>query len=81
MLYLGNREPPLEEVFDDPIVRLLMVRDRLPADEARACVERVRAALRERAPSLKPTAQPIRVAGEVRSYTSFDDFVGAVKDR
>jgi hypothetical protein len=48
MLYLGNREPPLEEVFDDPIVRLLMVRDGLPPDEARACVERARAALRER---------------------------------
>ena len=48
MLYFGNREPPLDEVFDDPIVRLLMARDGLPPDEARACVERVRAALRER---------------------------------
>ena len=48
MPYLGNREPSLDEVFDDPIVRLLMVRDGLPLDEARACVERVRAALRER---------------------------------
>jgi hypothetical protein len=81
MLYFGNHEPPLEEVFDDPIVRLLMVRDRLPADEARACVERVRWALRERPPSLKPTAQPKPVAGHVRSNTSFDDLVGAVKDR
>ena len=49
MLYFGNREPSLEEVFDDPIVRLLMERDGLPPDEARACVDRVRAALRERA--------------------------------
>jgi hypothetical protein len=48
MLYFGNREPPLDEVFDDPIVRLLMARDGLPPDEARACVERARAALRER---------------------------------
>jgi hypothetical protein len=48
MLYFGNREPPLDEVFDDPIVRLLMARDGLPPDEARACVERVRASLRER---------------------------------
>jgi len=48
MLYFGNREPSLDEVFDDPIVRLLMERDGLPPDEARACIERVRAALRER---------------------------------
>ena len=58
MFYFGNREPPLDEVFDDPIVRLLMTRDGFPPDEARACVERVRRVLRERAPSLKPTAQP-----------------------
>ena len=51
MLYLGNREPPLDEVFDDPIVRLLMARDGLPPDKARAYVERVRAALRDRAES------------------------------
>jgi hypothetical protein len=49
MHYFGNREPSLDEVFDDPIVRLLMARDGLPPDEARACVERVRVALRERA--------------------------------
>ena len=48
MLYFGNREPTLQEVFDDPIVRLLMARDGLPPDEARACVERVRASLRGR---------------------------------
>jgi hypothetical protein len=48
MLYFGNREPALDEVFDDPIVRLLVARDGLPLDEARACVERVRVALRER---------------------------------
>ncbi len=48
MLYFGNREPPLNEVFDDPIVRLLMARDGVPPDEARAYVERIRAALRER---------------------------------
>jgi hypothetical protein len=47
MLYFGNREPPLDEVFDDPIVRLLMARDGMPPDEARAHVERVRASLRE----------------------------------
>ena len=63
MLYFGNREPPLDEVFDDPIVRLLMQRDRLPPDEARACVERVRASLRERKARPKP---PARAAGEGR---------------
>jgi hypothetical protein len=61
MHYFGNREPPLEEVFDDPIVRLLMARDGLPPDEARACVERVRASLRERVMRSKPLA---REAGE-----------------
>lgn len=64
MLYFGNREPPLDEVFDDPIVRLLMARDGMPPDEARACVERVRAALRERSPSVTATAQPKPIAGE-----------------
>jgi len=61
MLYFGNREPSLDEVFDDPIVRLLMERDGLPPDEARACVERARAALREREMRAKPLA---REAGE-----------------
>ncbi len=57
MLYFGNREPPLEEVLDDPIVRLLMARDGLPLDEARAYVERVRAALRARGERSKPLAR------------------------
>jgi hypothetical protein len=36
MPYLGNREPPLHEVLDDPIVRLVMERDRLTREEVRA---------------------------------------------
>jgi hypothetical protein len=39
MSYLGNREPPLDEMFDDPIVRLVMARDRLLPDDVRAYVE------------------------------------------
>jgi hypothetical protein len=34
--YFGNREPPLDEVLNDPIVRLVMGRDRLLPNEARA---------------------------------------------
>jgi hypothetical protein len=35
MQYFGNREPPLDEVLDDPIVRLVMVSDRLAREECR----------------------------------------------
>jgi len=80
MLYFGNREPPLDEVFDDPIVRLLMARDGLPPDEARACVERMRAALRERGRLLAATGRSTRVSREGSTTASFDDLVGAVKD-
>jgi hypothetical protein len=38
MSYLGNREPPLDEVLDDPIVRLVMARDRLLPDDVKAYV-------------------------------------------
>jgi hypothetical protein len=47
MLYLGNREPPLDEVLDDPIVRLVMSRDRLTRDEVRAQIEAARQQLRK----------------------------------
>jgi hypothetical protein len=39
MSYLGNREPPLDEVLDDPIVRLVMARDRLMPDDVKAYVD------------------------------------------
>ena len=48
MLYVGNREPPLDEVLNDPIVRLVMARDGLPPEEARAHIEAARRRLRER---------------------------------
>lgn len=39
MSYLGNREPPLDEVLDDPIVRLVMARDRLMPGDVKAYVD------------------------------------------
>ncbi len=48
MPYLGNREPPLDEVFDDHIVRLVMARDRLAPEEVRTQVEAARHQLRKR---------------------------------
>jgi hypothetical protein len=39
MSYLGNREPSLDEMLEDPIVRLVMARDRLRPDDVRAYVE------------------------------------------
>jgi hypothetical protein len=42
MLYSGNHEPPLDEVLDDPIVRLVMARDRLTREEVRVHIEAAR---------------------------------------
>lgn len=47
MLYLGNREPPLDEVLDDPIVRLVMARDRLLPEEVRVNIQAAQRRLRE----------------------------------
>jgi hypothetical protein len=52
MSYLGNREPPLGEILDDPIVRLVMARDRLLPDDVKAFVEAaVRRLRREKRPA------------------------------
>jgi hypothetical protein len=48
MMYLGNCEPPLDEVLDEPIVHLVMACDRLPPQEVRANVEAAQRWLRER---------------------------------
>jgi hypothetical protein len=48
MRYLGNREPTLDELLYDPIVRLVMIRDRLTAETVRNHFEAARRALRER---------------------------------
>ncbi len=50
-LYFGNREPSLDEFFNDPIVRLLLARDGLPLEAARALTERARRQLHQRRPS------------------------------
>jgi hypothetical protein len=39
MQYFGNREPTLDEVLDDPIVRLVMARDQLTREEVQAQIE------------------------------------------
>ena len=48
MLYIGNREPPLDEVLNDPIVGLLMARDRLTREVVRAQMEAAQRHLRNR---------------------------------
>jgi hypothetical protein len=48
MVYLGNCEPTLDEVFDDPIVRLVMARDHLPPEEVRVHIEAAQRRLRDR---------------------------------
>lgn len=35
-MYRDNREPPLDEVFEDPIVHLVLARDKLRVEEVRA---------------------------------------------
>jgi hypothetical protein len=47
MLYCKNREPPLDELLNDPIVRLVMARDGLSADDVGAYVDIARRRMRE----------------------------------
>jgi hypothetical protein len=48
MPYLGNREPALDDLLDDPIVRLVMARDRLAPETVRCHFEAARRSLRAR---------------------------------
>jgi hypothetical protein len=48
VLYFGNREPPLDEVLNEPIVGLLMDRDRLTREELWTQIEAVQRGLRKR---------------------------------
>jgi hypothetical protein len=48
MAYLGNREPPLDEVLDDPIVVLLMVCDRLTREAVRAQLDAAQQSMQNR---------------------------------
>jgi hypothetical protein len=45
-----EREPTLEDVLSDPVVRALMARDHVDAHEIRALLERLRSAQRRRPP-------------------------------
>lgn len=45
-----EREPTLEDVLSDPVVRALMARDQVDADEVRALLERLRSAQGRRPP-------------------------------
>ena len=47
MIYLGNRQPPLDEVVNDPIVRIVIARDRLNGEEAQAQIEAARERFRK----------------------------------
>jgi len=47
MQYLANREPPLDDLFVDPIIRLVMARDHLQVDKLRAQLETVRRRVNE----------------------------------
>lgn len=46
MLYIGNCEPPLQEVLTDPIVRLVMARDRWRVEEVAAEIKAAQRRLR-----------------------------------
>ena len=45
---MGNAELSLEEMLNDPIVRLRMDSDRVRPDNVRECVEKIRQRLRDR---------------------------------
>jgi hypothetical protein len=46
-VYIGNREPTLDELLDDPIARLLMASDQLAPETVRGHFEAARRRLRE----------------------------------
>lgn len=58
MLYCKNREPPLDELLNDPIVRLVMARDGLSAEDVGAYVDIARRRLREQKTSANEWALP-----------------------
>jgi hypothetical protein len=54
MLYSDNREPPVDELLEDPIVHLVMARDGLSPEDVRAYIDLARRRLRERRPVPMP---------------------------
>ena len=65
MLYCKNREPPLDELLNDPIVRLVMARDGLSAEDVGAYVDIARRRLRERQTS-EPPRETLTAPGRVK---------------
>ena len=55
-LYVGNAEPALSEVLKDPIIRLVMLRDGVLAEELDKIVARAREFLQERSPESQVAA-------------------------
>jgi hypothetical protein len=55
-LYVGNGEPALSEVLKDPIIRLVMSRDGVLAEELDKIVARAREFLQERSPESQVAA-------------------------
>ena len=45
---VGRREPPLTELLDDPMIRLIWARDRIEPERGRAIVRSLQATLRRR---------------------------------
>lgn len=46
--YTANREPPLSDVLNDPIVHLVLARDRLALTDVQAFLNEARCYLRDR---------------------------------
>jgi len=46
--YHANREPPLSDVLNDPIVHLILARDRLALADVQVFLEEARRCLRDR---------------------------------
>lgn len=67
MLYVGNREPPLDQLLDDPIVQLVMARDGLPPEEVGAHIEAARRRLREQRRSTDARAHIAPMSSKPRS--------------
>ena len=44
--FIGNAEPPLDELMDDPIMRGLMARDGVAPDSLRGLIDQIRTRLR-----------------------------------
>lgn len=67
MAYCKNREPPLDELLNDPIVRLLMARDGLSAQDVDAYVDIARRRLREQQTNERRPHESLTAPDRVKS--------------